>query len=77
MVKSRDLLPNKRVAIRTYLREVNIPEFTNSVVTCTEKASLLETIITTSLDMVLHYNHFEAVNDESYNLYQACQDRNN
>lgn len=53
VVKSRDLRPSKRLAKRTYLREVNIPEFTNSVATCTEKASLLETIITTGLDMVL------------------------
>lgn len=52
-VKSRDLRPNKRLAIQTYLQEVNIPTFTNSLTTCAQKASLLETIIKTDLDMLL------------------------
>ena len=50
-VKSRDLRPNKRLAIQTYLQEVNISTFTNSLTTCAEKESLLETIIKTGLDM--------------------------
>ena len=53
VIKSRDLRPSKRLAMRTYLQEVNIPGFTNSVSTYAEKVSLLETIITTGLDMVL------------------------
>ena len=41
VIKSRDLRPSKRLAMRTYLQEVNIPGFTNSVSTCAEKVSLL------------------------------------
>ena len=33
VIKSRDLRPSKRLAMRTYLQEVNIPGFTNSVPT--------------------------------------------
>ena len=45
--------PSKRVAIRAYLEEVDVPALLDSVYSCEEKVSLLEELIKTGLDTVL------------------------
>ena len=52
-VKTRDLRPSSRLAMRKYLELVDIPEMLSRVDSCDEKASLLETIVKTGLDYVL------------------------
>ena len=52
-VKSRDLRPSNRLAMSTYLQEVDVPALISSSNTCTEKVSLLETIVKTGLDIIL------------------------
>ena len=52
-VKTRDLRPSSRLAMRKYLELVDIPEMLRRVDSCDEKASLLETIVKTGLDYVL------------------------
>ena len=52
-VKTRDLRPSSRLAMRKYLELVDIPEMLSRVNSCDEKASLQETIVKTGLDYVL------------------------
>lgn len=52
-IKSRDLRPSSRLAMRTYLRAVDVPVMIDSAESCEKKLSLLETIIRTGLDSVL------------------------
>ena len=53
IVKSRDLRPSNRLAMSTYLQEVDVPALITSGNTCTEKVSILETIVKTGLDIIL------------------------
>ena len=50
VVKKRDLRPSSRLAFRELL---DIPNMFDKALSCTEKTSLLETIITTGLDYIL------------------------
>lgn len=52
-VKSRDLRPSSRLAMGTYLQQVNVPALLNTVDTCAEKVTLFESIVKTGLDLVL------------------------
>ena len=52
-ILSRDRRPSARMAMSTYLQEVNIPEMLDTVNTCEEKLSMLETIVKTALDFIL------------------------
>ena len=51
-VKSRDLRPSVRLAIRSYLEQVDITALISSVKSCEEKSTLLQTIVQTGLDFV-------------------------
>ena len=51
-VKSRDLRENNRQALRSYLEQVDITSLINTVDSCEEKASLLQTVVQTGLDFV-------------------------
>ena len=53
VVKKRDLRPSSRLAFREYLELLDIPNMFDKALSCTEKTSLLETIITTGLDYIL------------------------
>jgi len=51
-VKSRDTKPSNRLAIRKYLEEVNLEAMIDCADTCDEKTNLLETIISTGMDIL-------------------------
>ena len=51
--KSRDMRPSKRLAMRAYLEEVDVPALLDTVYSCEAKVSLLEELIKTGLDTVL------------------------
>ena len=53
IVKKRDLRPSGRLAIRSYLQQVDVSSLLGTVKTCAEKVSLLDIIIKTGLDSVL------------------------
>ncbi|XP_028416191.1 uncharacterized protein LOC114539896 [Dendronephthya gigantea] len=53
VVKKRDLRPSSRLAFRKYLELLDIPSMFDKAPSCTEKISLLETIVTTGLDYIL------------------------
>lgn len=52
-IKSRDLRPSKRHAVRSYLEQLDVPGLISSVQSCEKKVSLLEMIIKTGLDSIL------------------------
>ena len=52
-IKKRDLRPSSRLIFRKYLELLNIPNMFNNVLTCTEKNTLLETMLTVGLDYIL------------------------
>ena len=52
-VISRDLRPSNRLAMRTYLNEVDVTALIRAMSTCEEKVSMLQKIIKTGLDFVL------------------------
>ena len=52
-VQKRDLRPNSRLAIRSYLKEVNVSTLLDTTDTCADKVSLFETIVKTGLDFIL------------------------
>ena len=52
-VTSRDLRPSNRLAMRTYLYEVDVTAMIAAMTTCEDKVSMLQTIIKTGLDLVL------------------------
>ncbi|CAB4034046.1 RNA-directed DNA polymerase from mobile element jockey, partial [Paramuricea clavata] len=52
-VKSRDIRPSKRLAMRLYLKEVDISTLINSQRSCEDKVKLLELIINTGMDRLL------------------------
>lgn len=52
-IKSRDMRPSKRLAMRTYLESVDLDSILNSADSCESKTSLLEQIIMTGLDHVM------------------------
>ena len=51
-VKSRDLRTSNRLAMRTYLEEVDVNTLLDSKNTCEEKVEMLETIVKTSMDIL-------------------------
>ena len=51
-VKSRDLRTSNRLAMRTYLEEVDVKTLLDSKSTCKEKVEVFETIVKTSLDIL-------------------------
>ena len=53
IIKSRDMRPSKRLAMRTYLESVDLDTIPNSADCCEGKTSLLEQIINTGLDHVM------------------------
>ena len=52
-VKSRDIRPSKRLAMRLYLKEVDSSTLINSQRSCEDKVKLLELIINTGMDRLL------------------------
>lgn len=52
-VKKRDLRPSSRLAMRSYLQQVDVPSLLGTVESCAEKVLLLDTIIKTGLDFIL------------------------
>jgi hypothetical protein len=52
-VKVRDLRLSSRFAVRKYIEMVDIPTLLNTVHSCTEKASLFQTIINNGLDSII------------------------
>ena len=51
-VKSRDLRTSNRLAMRTYLEEVDVKTLLDSKNTCEEKVEMLETIVKTGMDIL-------------------------
>ena len=54
LLKSRDLRATNRMAMRTYLEEVNLGLLVGLKESCEEKTRTLETIIKTGMDTLLH-----------------------
>lgn len=52
-VQSRDWRPINRLALSLYLKEVDVPTLISTGSTCSEKVSILETIVKTGLDIIL------------------------
>ncbi len=52
-IKSRDLRPSSRLAIGTYLQQVDVTSLLATVNTCSEKMTLFESIVNVGLDLVL------------------------
>ena len=52
-LKSRDLRPTKRLAMRKYLEEVNLDLLVENNDSCEEKSNTLETVIKTGMDILL------------------------
>ena len=53
--KKGDLRPSSRLIFRKYLELLNIPNTLNNVLTCTEKNTILETVINVGLTISFHY----------------------
>jgi hypothetical protein len=53
VVSKRDLRPSSRFAFRKYLELLDIPNMFDKVVFCEGKSSILETIITTGLNIIM------------------------
>ena len=51
-MKSRDLRPSVRLAIRQYLELVDVPNMINQVPSCEGKVSLLESIVKIGLEFI-------------------------
>ena len=51
-VKTRDLRPSARLAIRRYLELVDVPSLINQMPSCKGKVSLLESIVKIGLDFI-------------------------
>ena len=56
-VKTRDLRPSARLAIRRYLELVDIPSLINQMPSCEEKVSLLQSIVKIGLDFICPFRH--------------------
>ena len=52
-IKSRDLRPSNRLALRSYLEAVDVNAHTNTVNSCAEKVTILESIVQVGMDYVL------------------------
>lgn len=52
-VKTRDLRPSNRLAMRTYLQEIDVSAHISAVISCSEKATALETIVQAGMDFVI------------------------
>ena len=52
-IKSRDLRPNNRLSMRTYLQEVDAHTLVSNADSCEEKTSIFESIIQTGLNSIL------------------------
>lgn len=50
---SRDLRATNRLAMRTYLEEIDVCSLVGSLVSCQEKTDILETVIKTGMDILL------------------------
>ena len=53
VLQSRDLRATNRLAMRTYLEEVDVCSLMGSLVSCQEKTDTLETVIKTGMDILL------------------------
>ena len=53
VLQSRDLRATNRLAMRTYLEEVDVCSLVDSLVSCQEKTDTLETVIKTGMDILL------------------------
>lgn len=52
-VKSRDLRPSNRLAVRSYLKLVDVPSILKNAVSCEGKVSMFEEIVKTGLDNII------------------------
>ena len=52
-ITSRDMRPTNRLAMRTYLEQVNVAEMIKSASPCVDKTSLLQLTIKTGLDAIM------------------------
>ena len=64
LLKSRDLRATNRMAMRTYLKEVNLGLLVGLKESCEEKTRTLETIIKTGMDTLLHPKSTTVIADE-------------
>ena len=64
LLKSRDLRATKRLAMRTYLEEVNTNLLVGSKVSCEEKCQVFETIIKTGMDIIMPLKSKKIVSNE-------------
>ena len=53
VLQSRDLKATNRLAMRTYLEEVDVCPLVGSLVSCQEKSDTSETVIKTGMDILL------------------------
>ena len=53
VVKSRDTRPLNRLTVRKYLEEINLKAMIDCVDTCEDKGNLLETIVTSGMDILI------------------------
>ena len=51
-MKSRDLRPSARLAIRQYLEQVDVPHLLNQAPFCEGKTTLFESIVKIGLDFI-------------------------
>ena len=52
-MKSRDLRPSNRISMRTYLQSVDVKANIDAAETCTEKVSVLESIVQVGMDFIM------------------------
>ena len=51
-VKPMDLKPSRRLAVRSYLEQVDVATIVSSAESCQEKVGVLQTVVQTGLDYV-------------------------
>jgi hypothetical protein len=54
-IKSRDLRPSNRLAMHTYLKEIEVSALVKTKDTCAEKLEIFQSILKNGLDQVVPY----------------------
>ena len=72
-IKSRDLRPTTRLALRKYLEEVDINTLVNDQISCEKKAEIFELIIKIGFDMLLPIKSKVKVSNEPPWMTQALR----
>ena len=63
-IKTRDIRPTKRLAMRTYLEAVNIQTLVDNELTCGEKTTMLEKIVSLGMNSVLPMKNKTIITNE-------------